>query len=382
LRAHPPKGLLTPEQRRAARDITRCRTAALGGHLQKCTACGDERPAYNSCRNRHCPKCQALPQAKWVEKQAARVLPVTCFHVVFTLPAQLRTLVRAEPRVIYDLLFATASSTLLALGRDPSWLGAELGITAVLHTWARDLSFHPHVHCIVTAGGLTADNRWLDTKRDFLFPTKVMATLFRGKFLDGLSRLRISGQAARALDTDTFGALLDKLYATSWNVYAKAPFAGPKHIFEYLGRYTHRVGISNHRLLAFDERGVTFRTRGNDSISLPADDFVARFLQHILPSGFVKIRHYGLMANGNAVAKRERARTLLAERSGYTNIPTPVRANNDWQSCLRDLTGIDLAICPRCACRAVVRVPLPLTANHRPLAAARPRSPPSREAAA
>lgn len=365
------------------RDITRCRTAALGGHLQKCNACGDERPAYNSCRNRHCPKCQALPQARWVDKQMDRVLPVTCYHVVFTVPAELRPLAKMHPRAIYDLLFRAASDTLLTLGQDPRWLGAQLGITSVLHTWARDLSFHPHVHCIVTAGGLTPDLRWLDTKHDFLFPISVMAKLFRGKFLSGLSRLRRREHIGGALNTDAFEKLVQKLYTTTWNVYSKAPFAGPRQVFQYLGRYTHRVGISNRRLVAFDDHGVTFRTRGNDIVTLSASAFVSRFLQHVLPHGFVKIRHYGLMANGGAVQKRERARALLNGQS-HDSAGAPNTATVDWKHQLAALTGTDVTICPLCGRPAVVRVPLPKAAHDSlpPLTNTTPRAPPHREVAA
>jgi hypothetical protein len=383
LRAHFTEGEamsgLAPEQRHAVRDIMRCRTAALGGHLQRCTACGDERPAYNSCRNRHCPKCQALPQARWVQKQAARVLPVTCFHVVFTLPAELRPVVKARPRELNKLLFEAASSTLLTLGRDPKRLGAELGITAVLHTWTRDLSLHPHVHCIVTAGGLAANGTWRDTERGYLFPVAVMAKLFRGKFLHGLCQLRREQGVASHLGTDAFDALVRKLYDTAWNVYSKAPFAGPTQIFDYLGRYTHRVGISNRRLVAFDDRGVTFRTRGRDTVTLATGDFVRRFLSHVLPRGFVKIRHYGLMANGGAVKRREQARALLLARQPSLPVASAAPPDASWQQRLEALTGVDVARCPACGERAVVRLPLPRPPS---LAKARCRAPPHAEATA
>ncbi|HEY6881624.1 MAG TPA: IS91 family transposase [Polyangiales bacterium] len=371
---------LSIEQRRALRAIVRCRSAALGGHLEVCTDCGEQRPAYNSCRNRHCPKCQALPQARWVERQMERVLPVKCFHVVFTLPAELRPLARRHGRHLYELLLRSASSTLLTLGRDRRWLGAELGITAVLHTWARDLSLHPHAHCIVTAGGLSLDGgRWVDAQRAFLFPVAVMARLFRGRFLAGLCRLRRTRGVGRHLGADAFDALLRQLYAIDWNVYCKAPFAGPEQIFRYLGQYTHRVGITNHRLLGFDGQQVTFRTRGADTVTIDAQTFLARFLSHVLPHRFVKIRHSGLLANGPAVFRRERARQLLVARG-----PTPPRvepapvvpAPGDWQQLLEALTGIDLRVCRRCGRRAVVRVPLPST----PTVLA--RAPPAGEVAA
>jgi Putative transposase/Transposase zinc-binding domain len=371
------------EQRRAMRDILRCRTAALGGHLEVCTTCGEERPAYNSCRNRHCPKCQALPQARWVERQMERVLPVKCFHVVFTLPAELRPLARRHGRDLYELLLQSVSSTLLTLGRDPKWLGAELGVTAVLHTWSRDLSLHPHAHCIVTAGGLSLDAaHWVDTEREFLFPLAVLAKLFRGKFLAGLTRLRQTRGLGRHLNTDAFDALVDGLYDTARNVYAKAPFAGPTQIFRYLGQYTHRVGISNHRLLSLDARGVTFRTRGLETVTLDAETFIERFLSHVLPFRFVKIRHSGLMANGGAVLRRERARALLGARRPVQPVggeALPRVADADWQQALRMLTGIDLGVCRRCGCRTIDRRPLPPSTLMGPV---RVRAPPAREVAA
>jgi hypothetical protein len=387
LRAHgdtyASRHVLSIEQHRAVRDILRCRTAALGGHLEECTVCGAEHPAYNSCRNRHCPKCQALPQARWVERQRERVLPVKCFHVVFTLPAELRPLARRHGRDLYELLLRSASSTLLTLGRDPKWLGAELGVTAVLHTWARDLSLHPHAHCIVTAGGLSLDGtRWVDTERGFLFPLSVLGKLFRGKFLAGLLELRRTRGVGRHLNTDAFDRLVQGLYETDWNVYAKAPFAGPTQIFEYLGHYTHRVGISNHRLLSLDERGVTFRTRGAEAVTLDVERFIERFLCHVLPYRFVKIRHSGLMANGSAVLRRERARALLVARSPVLRRggEGPHRlADADWQQALRMLAGIDVGVCRRCGCRAVVRRPLPPST---PSAPVRARAPPAREVAA
>ena len=375
---------LSPEQQRAMRDILRCRTAALGGHLDRCTACGDEQPAYNSCRNRHCPKCQALAQARWVEGQMERVLPVPCFHVVFTLPAQLRPLARQHPREIYNLLFRSAADTLLALGRTPRHLGAELGITSVLHTWTRELSLHPHVHCIVTGGGLALDGqRWLTTPPNFLFPVNVAGSLFRGKFLDGLMRLRRSGRIPGGLCSDDFSKLVKVLYDLDWNVYSKAPFAGPEFIFRYLAHYTHRTGISNSRLLAMDEKGVTFRTHGDDTVTLPHQVFIERFLTHVLPQGFVKIRHYGLMANGRAVKRRERARELLTEPSdGVAALPVEPQVKLravPWSQALAVLNGIDLRVCRRCGSPALVRLPLPAP---RPISNTRVRAPPVAEVAA
>lgn len=250
-----------------------CRTAALGGHLQQCNGCGHQQPQYNSCRNRHCPKCQALAQHRWLQSRSTRILPVHHFHVVFTLPAELRPLVLRNRRVLYALLFEVASMTLLELGADPKRLGGLLGITAVLHTWTRDLSFHPHLHCVVTGGGLSADgHRWLKTRPGYLFPVRVLGALFRGKFLHRLRSLQTAGVLeTHGLDMTQdrlgFDRLLDKLHRKRWLVYSKPPFGSPQAVFAYLGRYTHRVGISNARLLHVDATSVRFRTRHQRAIS-------------------------------------------------------------------------------------------------------------------
>ncbi len=372
------------EQQRAMRDIQLCRTAALGGHLERCLNCEHEQPAYNSCRNRHCPKCQALAQARWVEGQMARVLPVRHFHVVFTLPSQLRGLAQRHPREVYALLLRSAADTLLTLGRDSRHLGAELGLTAVLHTWNRELALHPHVHCIVTAGGLSLDgDRWVDSRPDFLFPVKGMGQLMRGKFLDGLVRLRKAGKLAARADSESFGQLVRSMYRIDWNVYSKAPFASPEYVFRYLAHYTHRTGISNRRLLTMNEHGITFRTRGQQTVTLPPAVFIGRFLSHVLPTGFVKIRHYGLMANGGAVGRRECARQLILDRHANecpSAATTKATSSGDWQQTHLELTGVDLRACPRCGNRALKRLPLP---RPKPLVGCAVRGPPvnSEEAA-
>jgi predicted Zn-ribbon and HTH transcriptional regulator len=355
---------LSPDQHAVLRAIVRCRTAALGGHLDVCDACGFERPSYNSCRNRHCPKCQALSQARWIERRMERVLPTHAFHVVFTLPSELRGLVMKNREQLFALLFASAADALLELGRDR--LGAELGITSVLHTWTRELQFHPHVHCIVTGGGLSLDGtRWIATRPDFLFPVRVLGALFRGKFLARLTRLyergvlRLDGPAAALADPARFARVKDKLYRSRWIVYAKPPFGGPEQVFRYLGRYTHRVGLSNRRLVALDERGVTFRTHGERTVTIAPHEFLHRFLLHVLPRGFVKIRHHGLMAASNVTTWLDVARRLL------TRAPPPVdngaaRAPHDFRELLLALTGVDLRCCPRCGQLAMRREPLPL----------------------
>lgn len=342
---------LRPEQRVALRDIERCRTAILGGHLDACAACGHEQPSYNSCRNRHCPKCQSLAQARWIDKRLARLLPVHYFHVVFTLPAELRGATRRHRERVFDLLFASAAATLSTLARDPKRLGAELGITMVLHTWTRELAFHPHVHAIVTGGGLSDDDaRWVPTRKGFLFPVRVMGALFRGKMLAALERAHADGHI------DLGNVDLRALRSKPWIVYAKRPFGGPEQVIRYLGRYTHRVGISNQRLVAMDERGVTFRTKDGRAVTLAGTELLARFVEHVLPPRFVKIRHYGLHASTNATTRLDHARELLPP------VVVTTRADHDvdWRDLLLRLTGTDLRVCPRCAQRAVVRSALPV----------------------
>jgi hypothetical protein len=350
---------VSPDQHSVLRAITRCRTEALGGHVDVCDACGFAAIAYNSCRDRHCPKCQALSQARWIERRMERFLPTHAFHVVFTLPSELHGLVMAHRKELFSLLFAAAAEALLELGRDPRWLGAELGITSVLHTWTRDLRFHPHVHCIVSGGGLSPDGeRWVATRSDFLFPVRVLGALFRGKFLARLTRLHECGEL-RLADPARWGRLRDKLYRHRWVVYAKPPFGGPEHVFRYLGRYTHRVGLSNRRLVSLDARGVTFRTHGERTVTLPPHDFLRRFLLHVLPKGFVKIRHHGLMAASNVPTRLAVAHRLL----GSLTRPDPsaeATSAGDFRDALLALTGVDLRRCPQCGALAMRRLPLPL----------------------
>ncbi len=369
---------LTGDQRKVMRAIELCRTEALGGHLDVCPECALERPAYNSCRNRHCPKCQSLVQARWLERRLERILATHYFHVVFTMPPALRPLARANRELIFGLLFASASRTLLDLGDDPKRLGARLGITAVLHTWTRELTFHPHLHCIVTGGGLAPDgDAWVPCSRRFLFPVRVLGDLFRGKFLDSLRRLRhkgalrFTGGAARLADEAAFDQLLNRLYQTSWVVYAKRPFAGVEHVFRYLGRYTHRVGISNHRIQAFDDDGVRFATKDGKAVTVAPLEFIRRFLDHVLPAGFTKIRHFGLLAASNVNTKLKQARKLLAASDAPTGDhrpeASPQTGDDDiaidtipaanWQELLLRLTGIDPRLCPHCGA-ALIRRPL------------------------
>jgi hypothetical protein len=356
--------LVTADQRKVLRDIASCRTSALGGHVDVCAACSFERPSYNSCRNRHCPKCQSLSQAKWIAERQARVLPTHYFHVVFTLPAELRALALCNREKVFDLLFQCAAQTLLALGRDPKRLGAMLGITAVLHTWSRDLGFHPHLHCIVTGGGLSLDGQhWVEGRRGYLFPVRVLGKLFRGKMLAalrqayGAGELVLVGGAAALGDAATFGDMMDALYKKPWVVYAKPPFGGAAQVIAYLGRYTHRVGLSNHRLLGMDERGVRFWTRDEKTVTLSAEEFLRRFLLHVLPKGFVKIRHYGLVAASHATTTLEVARERIAQPKDAP-AQRESRRVGDWRARLAALTGIDLSVCPRCGQAAILQLPL------------------------
>lgn len=345
---------LTDEQWKAMWDITHCRTASLGGHVDVCLACGDERPSYNSCRNRHCPKCQALAQAEWLDKQKARILDTGYFHVVLTLPSELRPLGLRSPTEIHNLLFQAASDTLLTLGRDPKRIGGLIGATAVLHTWTRDLRYHPHLHCVVTGGALAAASdgspKWIDVGRDYLLPVKVLSKLFRGKFVAGLERLHSKGQLDLPDELGrpgAFASLVAQLRRTRWLTYCKRPFAGPEQVFKYLGRYTHRVGLSNKRLLRVDDEAVTIATRDGNTATMTPLEFVRRFLTHVLPKGFVKIRHYGLVAPGNIKTRLEAARRAI---SGGGRAPGAIAAAPvaDWRTRMRELTGVDLTRCRVC----------------------------------
>ncbi len=354
---------LGPEQMRLLRDLLACRTPLLGGHLDACEACGESRPSYNSCRNRHCPKCQAVRQARWVEARERRVLPTPHFHVVFTLPAPLRGVALRHRRVVFDMLFACAADTLLTLGRDPHRLGAQLAVTAVLHTWKRDLGWHPHVHCIVSGGGLdVAGDRWVSSPKKFLFPVLVMGALFRGKMLAALGDAVDRGQID--LDGVDRRALFDGLHRTRWIVYAKRPFGGAEHVIRYLGRYTHRVGISNGRIQSVDPSGVRFRTKEGREVTLTPEEFLRRFLLHVLPRGFTKIRHFGLLAAGNVRGRLERARTLLTEPTPISAPPRP--APRTPVELLLALLGFDVRVCPRCHAPAMTRGPLPLLRESEP----------------
>ena len=304
--------------------IVRCRTAALGGHRDRCVRCGHQAISFNSCRNRHCPKCQGNARAKWLAARAAELLPVPYFHVVFTLPHELSGLVLQNKRLLYDLLYRTSAATMLELARDPKHLGADIGFLGVLHTWGQNLEHHPHVHYIVPAGGLALDgSRWIDSSHRFFLPVHALSRVFRGKFVAELKRLfaqrqlQFHGSQQHLIARGCFSSFLRQLFRQDWVVYAKPPFGGAEHVLNYLARYTHRVAISNHRLVAFENDHVSFRWRDyahggkNKVMTVSAHEFLRRFLLHVLPGGLVRIRHFGLFANRRRSAALERCRALL-----------------------------------------------------------------------
>ena len=331
-RAHGPawrhleRGHLSLGQLKVMSAIEQCRSVALGGHVLRCSACAEPQIAYNSCRNRHCPKCQSSAAQRWLEARQADLLPVDYYHVVFTLPAPISAIAYYNKEVIYSLLFAVAAETLRTIAADPKHLGARVGVTLVLHTWGSALTHHPHVHGIVPGGGLALDaDRWVPCKSGFFLPVRVLSRLFRRRFVEeltdahGRGQLQFFGEYAELSDAAAFAQWLAPLRACEWVVYAKRPFAGPAAVLAYLSRYTHRVAISNRRLVALDERGVTFRWKDyraqgrtrHKTMTLSTEEFMRRFLLHVLPSGFHRIRHYGLLANAGRKNHIATARELL-----------------------------------------------------------------------
>lgn len=343
-------------ERRVMAAVEACRTAALGGHAEHCADCGLVRQAYNSCRNRHCPKCQGLARAQWLAERQAELLPVPYFHVVFTVPAQVAEIAFQNKAAVYAILFKAASKALRVAAADPRHLGAEIGVVAVLHTWGQNLHHHPHIHCVVPGGGLSLDGqRWVACRPGFFLPVRVLSRLFRRLFLEHLQdafktgELRFFGKLAGLADPIAFSAHLAGLRRIEWVVYAKPPFGGPEQVLAYLGRYTHRVAIANSRLVGLDQGQVSFRWkdyRHHDKpklMTLTADEFIRRFLLHVLPDGFHRIRHYGLFANGHRVAKLVQCRLLLAAPS-----PTSPPPATDYRERYLYLTGRSLDICPGC----------------------------------
>jgi putative transposase/transposase-like zinc-binding protein len=345
------------EQRAVVDSIIACRTERLGGHVDACDACGHTRISYNSCRNRHCPKCQGSAQAAWLEARQAEVLPVPYAHVVFTIPQALAPLALQNPRVVYDLLLRTSGRTLKDVALNPKHLGARIGFFAILHTWGQTLVHHPHVHCVVPAGGLSEDGRtWCPCRPGFFLPVRVLSRLFRGRFIAGLwdafhdGRLEFHGILAHLRSPAAFARHLNAACGTEWVVYAKPPFNGPKQVLTYLARYTHRVAISNHRLLHVDDTAVRFRYKDYRgyrirSIQLPLQEFARRFLLHVLPKGFVRIRYYGILANANRARLLACSREALAQDTG---LPPPASRSSEQIEGVSDLPPDDLRLCPHC----------------------------------
>jgi hypothetical protein len=378
LRSHaPPLATLTADRARVVRALVSCRTAALGGHLQRCDNCGREVPSYNSCRNRHCPKCQSLKAAVWVESRCADLLPVHYFHQVFTAPECLRPLFLALPRVAHPLLLTAAAETLLELSRTN--LGATPGFIAMLHTWTQTLEHHPHVHCIITGGGLSLDGQaWVRCRPRFFLPVRKLSQVFRGKLLDKLATaFRREPLASRW----PAGMLLVRQAARRrrWVVYCKAPLAGPEQVLRYLGRYTHRIAIGNERLIDLRDGQVTFSAKDRARqrrlvLRLPAEEFVRRFLLHALPRGLVRVRHYGLLANGVKTRRLDLCRRLLDAPCDPK--PTPAETPS-WADTYRRFAGRDPLLCPHCGRgRLVVVAELRPTPPRPPAVYPKPRPPP------
>ncbi len=343
---HPPSHI-----QKVIRAIQNCRTATMGGHADFCEECGYTQISYNSCRNRHCPKCQALSKERWIMARQDELLPVPYFHVVFTLPCELDSIVIQNQEVMYNLLFKASQETIRELSRDKKYLGAEIGLTAILHTWGQNLTLHPHIHMIVPGGGLTSDGQWKNSRKKFFIPVKVMAKKFRGKFLHYLKQtnLEFKGSQTYLKDAQQFQNLVSTLYRKDWYVYCKRPFETTNSVLEYLGRYTHRIAISNHRIISHKNGQVTFNWRdyrdGNKvkQMTLSTDEFIRRFLLHVLPPQFTKIRHYGFLASAVKGIKLDLCKKLLGNTDGFVRreLPTTIEL-------IEQLTGIKISVCPVC----------------------------------
>jgi hypothetical protein len=359
---------LSTAQRRVMTAIVQCRTAALGGHVEQCDACGHQRVWYNSCRNRHCPKCQSLARAQWLEDRRCELLTTRYFHVVFTLPEEVAEIACQNKAVVDGILFRAAAETLRTIGADPKHLGAELGFFAVLHTWGQVLLHHPHLHCVVAGGGLSTDgSRWIACRRNFFLPVRVLARLFRRLFLEYLEKaydadkLSFLGALAPLRDRRAFRRHLRPARKSKWVVYAKPPFAGPEQVLAYVARYTHRVAISNDRLIAIGDGKVRFRWKdyrhGNQqkTMALTTNEFIRRFLLHVLPAGFQRIRYYGFLGNRCREEKLARCRRLLAMPQPG---PSARTAATDYRDRYEEITGTSLTKCPAChhGCMLIIDV--------------------------
>jgi len=347
------RGWINGQHEKVLAAITRCRTAALGGHRDQCSGCGHTAISYNSCRNRHCPRCQGNARVRWLQQRERELLPTRYVHAVFTMSRELAPLALQNKRLIYGLLFRASAATLLEVARDPRHLGAEIGFFSVLHTWNQRLQHHPHVHCVIAAGGLAPDHvSWISSSRSFFLPVKVLGRVFRGKFLAGLKaafregKLEFHGHLASLAESRRFAAWLRVLFRHDWVVYSKRPFGGPEHALRYLGAYTHRVGIANSRLVSFAEGQVSFRWRDSAHnnrrrvMSLPADEFLRRFLLHLVPRGFVRIRNFGFLANRQRAKLLPLCFSLLGSSAGHT---LPPRTDSEVKP------AVTLPRCPLCS---------------------------------
>ena len=353
LRRHGPAYLethaLSVTKAKAWRAILACRTAALGGHVETCNACATTRHVYHSCRNRHCPRCQTRAKEAWLAARQRELLPVPYFHLVFTLPHDLNGLIGQCPRALYEMLFGAVSATLTEFAANPRWLGGTAAFTLVLHTWKQDLGRHVHIHALMAGGALSATGDWRRAKRGFLFPVKALSRVFRGKFVAALLRARDNGKLReQVMANDDWRDLLARLHAHEWVIYAKQPLAGPEQVLEYLGRYTHRVAISNERIVGIDEAEVAFRVRADSTtgkkrtVRLKAGEFIDRFLMHVLPSGFKRIRHYGLLGPAAKALKLAQARVAL-----NAPVPDPVVVESV-QAFMRRVDRHEYLRCPDC----------------------------------
>ncbi|MFW6129425.1 MAG: IS91 family transposase [Candidatus Aminicenantaceae bacterium] len=347
---------LSREQLRTIQAIKICRTAELGGHIDRCDNCGHEVISYNSCRNRHCPKCQSLAKARWLEARETELLSADYFHVVFTIPKALNQIVLQNKREVYDILFKAVAQTLLTIAADRNHLGAKIGFMAVLHTWGQNLLLHPHIHCLIPGGGLSHDEKkWIECKKKFLLPVRVLSRLFRRLFLEFLiksfnkGRLKFYGKTIHLSDPKLFSKLIEKCFKTEWVVYSKPPFGGPEKVLDYLSRYTHRIAISNNRLLRLEDGKVTFTWRNYkngkklQNMTLQAEEFIRRFLLHVLPSGFMRIRYFGFLSNRHRNRKLKHCRELLRQK--FTN---SILKSMDWKKHYEYLTGNKVDLCPLC----------------------------------
>lgn len=345
----------SPQQAKVAGDIMRCRTAALGGHTFECADCNHIAVRYNSCRNRHCPLCQGITKAVWVDARSKDILNAPYFHVVFTLPQELQSLVYQNQKLLYGLMYKAVAETLAELSNDKKYLGAQIGFFSLLHTWGQDLHYHPHIHTVVLAGGLTKQNLWRNTSKDFFIPVKVLSKKFRGKFMDYLKKyykqnlLNFYGEATKYQRRKSFLDLVNQCYKKNWYSYTKKTFSGPMAVVQYLGRYTHRIALSNNRIVSMDEHSVTIKVKDNKNggqtkpLTLKGIEFIRRFLMHVLPKGFVKIRHYGLLANRN-----KKTKLALSRKLTFSPTYKPNFEGLETLEILCILIGKDVTVCPKC----------------------------------